>query len=101
MVTIYNQGQEYERYPICPDGDRSDWFAVTPELALAIASEHDPKASSSSNRCFRFGATASDATLYLRQRRLFLRLERGEMDRLEAEEEVLTLFGRERSQEGQ
>ena len=93
VVTIYNQGQEYERYPISLEGDRSDWFAVTPELAFAIAKEHDPKATSNPSGFFRYGATTSDSSLYMRQRRLFLRLQRGELDRLEAEEEVLTLVG--------
>ena len=93
VVTIYNCGQEYEREPICPDGDRSDWFAVAPEHARAIASEHDPKATANTNALFRFVATTSDSALYLRQRRLFLRIERGEMDAFEAEEEVLTLVG--------
>ncbi|MEP6474357.1 MAG: hypothetical protein ABJC74_11575, partial [Gemmatimonadota bacterium] len=27
-ATIYNLGRSYERMPLSPDGDRSDWFAV-------------------------------------------------------------------------
>jgi AraC family transcriptional regulator len=93
VVTIYNRGQEYERAPICPDGDRSDWFAVAPEHAFAIVREHDPRASVNECSFFRFVATATDAALYLQQRRLFQRLERGEMERFEAEEAVLALVG--------
>ncbi len=93
VVTIYNRGQEYERHPICADGDRSDWFAVAPADAVAIAREHDPAASETAAAQFRFRATDSGPELYLRQRRLFLRLERGDIDPLEAEEEVLTLVG--------
>jgi AraC family transcriptional regulator len=93
VVTIYNRGQAYERAPICPDGDRSDWFAVAPEHAFAIVREHDPRASVNDDSFFRFAATASDPGLYMAQRRLFQRLERGTMDRFEAEEAVLTLVG--------
>ena len=93
VVTIYNSGREYQRDPICPDGDRSDWFAVAPEHALAIAREHDRSAPGSTDAPFRFEAAESDPSLYLRQRRLFLRIERGNIDQFEAEESVLTLVG--------
>lgn len=93
VVTIYNAGREYHRDPICPDGDRCDWYAVAPEQAFAIAREHDPLAPERPEAVFRFEVAESDPALYLRQRRLFLRLERGDMDRFEAEEAVLTLVG--------
>jgi len=93
VVTIYNAGREYRRDPICSDGDRCDWFAVAPEHAFAIAREHDPLAPERSDEAFRFEIAESDPSLYLRQRRLFLRLERGAIDRFEAEEAVLTLVG--------
>lgn len=93
VVTIYNCGQEYEREPISPDGDRSDWFAVAPEHAMAIAREHDPRAGDNVETAFRFDATLTDQSLYLQQRRLFTRLERGEIHIFEAEERVLMLVG--------
>jgi AraC family transcriptional regulator len=93
VVTIYNSGREYQRDPICPDGDRSDWFAVAPEHAFAIVREHDPRAPGETEAVFRFEMAESDPSLYLWQRRLFLRLERGEIDRFEAEESVLSLVG--------
>ena len=93
VVTIYNRGQEFERDPICPDGDRCDWFAVAPAHAVAIAREHDASVGDDANAVFRFGAAMSDPALYLRQRRLFLRLERGTIDPFEAEEEVLNVVG--------
>ena len=84
VVTIYNAGQEYTRDPIHPDGDRSDWFAVSPELAREAAGVD-------SDRPFRFEFAVSDPRLYCRQRMFFDRLEAGGCDPLEAEEEVLAL----------
>lgn len=93
VVTIYNFGREYQREAICPDGDRSDWFAVAPEHALAIAREHDPWAPAGTEAVFRFEMAASDPALYLLQRQVFLGLERGVINRFEAEESVLSLVG--------
>ena len=93
IVTIYNRGREYRRAPLSTVGDRCDWFAVAPEIAVAIAREHDARAPEDPDRTFRFEWAPSDPSLYLRQRRLFHRLERGGIDRLEVEEEVLGLIG--------
>jgi len=93
VVTIYNSGREYRREPIGRDGDRCDWFAVAPEQAFAIAREHDPLTPEKTEAVFRFEMAESDPVLYLRQRRLFLRLERGTIERFEAEEAVLNLVG--------
>jgi AraC-like DNA-binding protein len=82
VVTIYNAGQEYTRAPIHPDGDRSDWFALSPDLARDVAGVD-------SDRPFRFEFAEADARLYCRQRILFDRLDAGGCDPLEAEEEVL------------
>jgi AraC-like DNA-binding protein len=82
VVTIYNAGQEYTREPIHPDGDRSDWFALSPALARDVAGID-------SDRPFRFEFTQSDQRLYCRQRMLFDRLDAGACDPFEAEEEVL------------
>ncbi|MEO8031990.1 MAG: AraC family transcriptional regulator [Gemmatimonadota bacterium] len=92
-ATIYNLGRSYERMPLSPDGDRSDWFAVSPETALAIAQEHDPLPPDRPETAFRFEYATTEGELYFRQRRLFLRLERGAFDQLEAEEEILRLIG--------
>jgi AraC-like DNA-binding protein len=84
VVTIYNAGQKYTREPIHPDGDRSDWFALSPELAREAAGVD-------SDRPFRFEFAESDPRLYCRQRLFFERLEAGACDPLEAEEEVLAI----------
>jgi len=82
VVTIYNAGQEYTREPMHPDGDRSDWFALSSELARDVAGVD-------SDRPFRFEFAECDPRLYSRQRLLFDRLDAGSCDPLEAEEEVL------------
>jgi AraC-like DNA-binding protein len=92
LATIYNRGPEYTRGSLSPEGDRCDWFAVVPEVALDIARAFDRRADDDPARPFRhqFGACSSE--LYLRQRRLFLRLSRGGVDPLEAEQAVLEVI---------
>jgi AraC family transcriptional regulator len=89
IVTIYNRDQEYTRAPISRDGDRCDWFAVAPHIALEIARSIDPRAEDHPERPFSLQFTRSDMALYLRQRALFVRLERGLVDPLELEQEVI------------
>lgn len=88
VVTIYNRGQEYTRELLSPDGDRCDWFAVTPDVAAEIARSYAPNDSS---RPFTHEFTSCTAHMYLKQRRLFLRLAQGTIDALEAEESVIAL----------
>ena len=91
IVTIYNRGRHYDRAAVSADGDISDWFAVAPDVAVAIAREVDPCASAEPERAFRFEVAPADHGLYLRQRRLFLAIERGELEPFAVEEQVLTL----------
>ena len=90
VVTIYNASQRYQRFPLSPDGDRCDWFAVSDGLAREVVSAYDP-AAASSDRPFRFEWARSTAPLYLRQRTLIRRAERGEADALEMEEQVIEI----------
>lgn len=91
IATIYNRGRRYDRAPVSPDGDRSDWFAVAPDAAVDLARELDPGAPDEPERAFRFEAAPVDHELYRRQRCLFLAVERGEMEPLAVEERVLGL----------
>ena len=88
VVTIYNRAQRYERRPQSPDGDRCDWFAVSGAVAREIAGTFEPVAGES-ERPFRFQWSRSTPALYLRQRTLMRRVERGEADALETEQEVM------------
>ena len=87
VVTIYNAGQVYTREPMHPEGDRSDWFGLSPDMAREVArsvssTEFDDQ------RPFQFEFAESDARLYCRQRMLFDRVLAGDCDPLEVEEEV-------------
>lgn len=71
VVTLYNRGQQYERRAVAGDGDRCDWFAISPDLLRASLVERDPDAAGS-ERPIRFPAARADAATYLAQRQLFL-----------------------------
>jgi AraC-like DNA-binding protein len=88
VVTIYNRGQEYTREPLSLDGDRCDWFAVRPDIAAEIGAIYNRRIGDPSRAFTREFALCSPA-LYLRQRTLFLRLQGGRMDSLEAEEKII------------
>ena len=91
VVTIYNRGQEYTRGSLSAEGDRCDWFAVSPDVALEIARAFNTCSDGSPERAFAREFTACSASLYLRQRRLYLRLRRGDIDAFEAEEAIINL----------
>ena len=91
IVTIYNRGQEYTRGSLSAEGDRCDWFAVTPEVAREIAREFVSRTDDSPERPFVREFVPCTSSLYLRQRRLYLRLRRGDIDALEAEESIIGL----------
>lgn len=88
VATIYNRGQRYERFPIAGDGDRCDWFGVDDNLAREIAGTFDA-AAGDDERPFRFEWAPSSPQTYVRQRALLRRAERGELDALAADEEVM------------
>ena len=90
IVTIYNRAQRYERFRHSNAGDRCDWFGVSDDVAREIAGAFEP-AMSQSDRPFRFEWAPSTAQLYLRQRRLLTRAERGDVDQLTLEEEVFAI----------
>jgi AraC family transcriptional regulator len=93
VVTVYNKGQPYVRAPLAPDGDRDDWFSVSAEMALEVASAVDPRARERPDRPFTVASAPCDPRLYLRQRILLGRIERGELTTLGVESEVAMLLG--------
>ncbi len=90
VVTIYNRGQEYTRGAVAPEGDRSDWFGVSAEVAWTMAQAANPR-TANPDRPYAVRFVGSDARLYLKQRLLFHRLRRGGVDPLAVEEQVLHL----------
>ena len=89
IATLYNPGQEYTRREIHRDGDRCEWFGISPGLALEIASSIDPHALDRHERPFTSNFASVDRDLYLVQRAFFSRLERKSVDVLEAEETIV------------
>jgi len=90
LVTIYNRGQRYERFPAGAQGDRCDWFAVDDELAREIAGSFDPS-DGDRERPFRYSRARSSAGLYLRQRELLRRAALGGVTALELDEEIIAI----------
>ncbi len=91
VVTIYNEGQQYTRAAMHPEGDRCDWFALAPDIAREVARAADPRGAVDSPRPFRFQSAESDSRVYCRHRLLFDRLRAGTCDAFEAEEEVMSI----------
>lgn len=97
VAAIYNIGQGYQRFALSPDGDRADWFSVSPRLAASLVQGTLPAAKgrgpSGSPRPFRTAFGPVPAAVYYRQRLLFSRVAAGQLrDRRQIEHEVADLF---------
>jgi AraC-like DNA-binding protein len=92
-VTLYNRGQEYERYALDPGGDRSDWFAIPEPLMRDAVRDWDAAAADDAARPIRFTHTRVPSRTYLRQRELFVYVSRGgALDTLLVDETALNLL---------
>jgi AraC-like DNA-binding protein len=92
IVTLYNRQQQYERRAVSADGDRCDWFAVSPDLLRGALLSRDP-AAADDERPIRFTHAPADAVTYLAQRRLFVEAsEVADLDALDVEERVVALL---------
>ena len=91
LATIYNPGQEYTRRVISADGDRCEWFGVSPEIALEIAASIDQRGCDLYERPFAAEYAPIDRSLYLAQRSLFTKLETARIDQLYAEESIIRI----------
>jgi len=91
VVTIYDRGQRYERFPIAEAGDRCDWIALSDQLAREVAGSHAPAAAESPERPFKFERAPGSARLSARQRILGERAASGRATALEVEEEGLSI----------
>lgn len=89
VVTMYNAGDVVERRAVSPDGDRCDWFSVAPHVLRDAMRMFDPEAADAPSRVIRQPSTRSSSALYLRQRRVFVGLDRPiRPEPLEVEERV-------------
>ena len=92
VAVLYNAGQEYERRPVDPRGDRCHWVAVRPELLAALpalAAGDRPEAP------FTRGHTWCDARTYALQALLLGQVAATQgAEPLAVEETTLRLLGR-------
>jgi AraC-like DNA-binding protein len=95
VVTFYNAGQRYRRYPLSPDGDRGEWFAVDRRVAEEILAAWDPDAPARGSQLFPFTHGPSDRVSYLWQRAVFEHVCRTvQPDALLVEESMLAVLER-------
>ena len=93
-VTLYNRRQHYERRLVSADGDRCDWFAVSPRLLRAALRDVDP-AAAEDDRPIQFTHAPADAETYLEQRQLFVDASAAaDIEPLGLEERVVALLER-------
>jgi AraC-like DNA-binding protein len=70
-AVLYNPQHIYTRRPISPDGDRSDYFGVSPDLHREMQSVFEPATADCERAEFRDGQARADAQTYRLQRRIF------------------------------
>jgi AraC-like DNA-binding protein len=92
-ATLYNPWQPFRRAPISPDGDVTDWMALSDSLARDIVTHFSP-ADAEADGAFRFRASTVCQATYLAQRALFNDIEAGLDDRLAIEERAIGIIGR-------
>lgn len=71
VVPLYNPGRPYRRRQISHDGDRTDWFSVTPQVLREMLARRDHRAADAYHRLFRFDFARAEARTFLAQRRIF------------------------------
>jgi len=94
VATLYNKGQEYERERLSPQGDRCEWFGVSPRLLRDALAPYDPRAAGGGRQPIRFSHTPVDAATYLAQRTVYVRATTQPADALWIEESVVELLDR-------
>ncbi|TQV89583.1 helix-turn-helix domain-containing protein [Aliikangiella coralliicola] len=104
LVTLYNDGQEYERYALSDYGDRCDWLTVSPAIAQSIEQfNYDSinafprngykKGLDSSPCLFPITHCASSPTAYAQFKYLIMGLQnKQKLDSLLVEETALNIF---------
>ena len=92
-VTLHNRGRAYRRWRIDGRGDRCNWLAFSEEAIAAVVRRWDPAhIDRAAGAPFRFQHAPAAPAVYLRQRRLFERLQQRTIDRLTVEEEALAIL---------
>lgn len=95
VVTMYNPEQRYRRQSLSAEGDRSDWFAVTPSLLREVLTAYDSRSADQAHRLFCFSHGPSDADSYRLQRTVLRYVRHADVkETLFIEEAVVTLLSR-------
>jgi AraC family transcriptional regulator len=108
VVTYYNRGQAYRRFPLSDAGDHGDWFALQPHVIAETLAMWEPSAIERDDRPFAFSHGPCDSATYLLQRAVFEHVNReqrsvasgtrgvaqGRPDALFVEESVLDVLSR-------
>ncbi|HEX5214607.1 MAG TPA: helix-turn-helix transcriptional regulator [Vicinamibacterales bacterium] len=92
VVSFYNRDDRYARRAICPDGDRADWFAVSPALAVDAVAAYDPSVEARPDRPFPFDHGPASPSAYLSQRAVFDAASRRTSEPLGVDEAVVSLL---------
>lgn len=92
-IPLYNPRQPYQRAPIDPSGDNTDWFAINPELLREAVGRFDRRIADS-DRLFIRSAVNAEAATFMAQRRVFDHVSMAaEPDAMLVEESVLAILG--------
>jgi hypothetical protein len=94
VVSFYNRDACYERRAISPEGDRADWFAVSPELARDAVAAYDPSVEARPAQPFPFDHGPASPSAYLHQRAVFEAASRRTLEPLAIDEAVVALLDR-------
>ena len=94
VVPLYNAGHPYRRRRIAAEGDRTDWFSVTPSLLREMLASHGSPSADAEWRLFRSDYARVDSRTFLIQRAVFDHVRRGEADAMFVEESVIRILDR-------
>ena len=70
IVTLYNKGQEYERFALSAYGDRCDWLSPCPAVVAEALAESGTRVRGDPERLFEVASSMSPPLAYARFRRL-------------------------------
>jgi AraC family transcriptional regulator len=91
FATIYNPHQPYQRHPISPEGDLSDWLGVSERLTRDAVRQFSSR-DANHPEPLRHAAAAVSSETYLIQRQLFARIAAGVAEPMEVEEYALDIM---------
>lgn len=92
VVPLYNPSRPYRRHAISPDGDRTDWFGVSPNVLRDMVRAFDGRHAEADVDLFAMAFGRAHSGLYLAQRQIYNRVRAGACDALFVDEQVIGLL---------